>query len=178
MPNISEANNLNIPTTSSIMALSFGDAIAMVLKRHLGFSAEDYRFYHPSGYIGSKLLKIDDIMHCGEEMPIISEAALGIDAILLMTGKRLGCVGVVDANGLLIGMVTDGDLRRKIKMDFTITKVTDIMTSNPITVDEGVFAVEVMILMEQRKINQIFVVNGKHEPVGVIHLHDLIRAGV
>lgn len=178
LPNVPEASHLNMPTTSSIMALAFGDAIAMVVKHRIGFSAEKYRMYHPSGRIGSRLLKIDDIMHRNEEVPLILQEELGIDAILIMTSHRLGCVGVLDHTGKIIGMITDGDLRRKIKTDFAKTKVEEVMTHNPITVESGSFAIEVLLLMEKKKINQIFIVNKNNEPLGVVHLHDLIRAGV
>lgn len=177
LPNSKEASSINAPTTSAIMMMSYCDAIAITLQEKRQFSKEDFKLLHPGGNIGAKLLKVSDVMHVAKEIPIVSANTSFADAIIEMNLKRLGCTGVVDEKGELIGMITDGDLRRHINVDFREIKSQDVMTKNPISIDEDCFVSNALFTMNSNSITQIFVVEGK-KPIGIIHLHDLLKVGV
>ena len=144
-----------------------------------GFSKTDYKQRHPGGKLGAILRKVSDLMHKGDEMPLIGEDASMQEALLMMTSKMLGCVGIVDNQGRLQGIITDGDLRRCLEPDVLTKRVSDVMTRNPKTIAPDVLAVEALNTMNNtgKGITQLFVVeDGK--PIGVIHIHDCLRAGV
>ena len=144
-----------------------------------GFSATDYKQRHPGGKLGAILCKVSDLMHTGDELPIISEDAIMQEALMTMSAKMLGCVGVVNKNGELIGIITDGDLRRWMSPKLIEEKVSKVMTKNPKTIRPDVLASEAVYVMNNtgRGITNLFVVeNGK--PIGLIHIHDCLRAGV
>jgi len=164
-------------TTSTTLALALGDALAVALLDRKGFSAADFRDLHPGGKLGSLLLKVGDIMHTGEAMPVVAVGTAMSEALIEMTAKRLGCVGVIDKDGLLIGIVTDGDLRRHMDPALLEQKVEDIMTSSPLAVDPDRMASEAVQLMNGKEVTTLFVVENKC-PVGILHLHDCLKAGV
>ena len=167
------------PTTSTTLMMALGDAIAVALLERKGFSAEDFQLLHPGGHLGRKLLKVSDIMHSGDELPLIGRAAPMSEALLVMTAKSFGCVGVVDDAGKLLGIVTDGDLRRNMAPDLLQRKAGDIMTGRPRTIKPKALATEAVLVMnsKSRPVTCLFVVDGTR-PVGIIHIHDCLRAGV
>jgi arabinose-5-phosphate isomerase len=178
LPDTPEASSVNAPTTSAIMMMAYGDAIAVALHNKRDFTDSDFKIFHPGGNIGAKLLRMQDLMHMGKDIPIITETETIAEAILIISSKRLGCVGVVDDFGKLIGMITDGDLRRHIHTDISNTTVKDIMTINPVTLRDNSLASEALCIMNRKCITNIFVVDDNKKPIGIIHVHDLLRAGV
>ncbi|MBL8643390.1 MAG: KpsF/GutQ family sugar-phosphate isomerase [Rhodospirillaceae bacterium] len=176
LPPTPEACPLGLaPTTSTTLMISLGDAIAVALMERRGFTADDYKVFHPGGKLGRRLLKVKDLMHAGDELPLVKPAATMPETILVMTQKTFGIAGVVD-NGQLIGVVTDGDLRRHMQKGLLEKTAGDIMTRNPRSTHGNVMAQEALRLMNEWKIACLFVVeNGK--PVGIVRLHDILRAG-
>ena len=167
------------PTTSTTLALVLGDALAVALLEDRGFTAQDFSQFHPGGKLGARLLKVEDLMHGKEELPLTAPDTKMADALITMTEGTFGCVGVTDARGALIGIVTDGDLRRKMSAELLTRSVEDVMTRDPRTIAPGALAAEALSLMTMRtpKITGLFVVEGGR-PVGILHIHDLLRAGV
>ena len=180
LPDAGEACPLGLaPTSSTTATLVLGDILAIALMERKGFSKTDFRQRHPGGKLGSFLQKVSDLMHKGGEMPLVKEGTPMQDALLEMTSKMLGCVGIVGGDGRLLGIITDGDLRRCLAPDMLSKKADDVMTRNPKTVAPDVLAAEAVNTMNNtgKGITQLFVVeDGK--PVGIIHLHDCLRAGV
>ena len=176
-----EACPLNLaPTSSTTAALVMGDALAIALLEARGFSHEDFAFSHPGGALGRKLLlKVDDIMHAGESLPSISEAASVSEALLEMTAKRLGFTTVLGDDGHLIGVFSDGDLRRAIEAghDLGDRQIRDLMTRGGATIERGALAAMAARVMQDKRINAIVVVDDEL-PVGVLNMHDLLQAGV
>jgi len=170
-----------IPTASTTAALAIGDALAIALLKMRNFRESDFMKFHPGGIIGKKLvLKVGDLMHGGKENPLVSSREMMNKAILEMTGKGLGCTNVVDENNKLTGIITDGDLRRflqKGKTDLKIS-VVDVMTKSPKSVSENTLAIDALNIMEENKITMLPVINEKNEPIGMLHMHDLINAGI
>ncbi len=177
-----EACPLNLaPTSSTTATLVMGDALAVALLDARGFSAEDFAFSHPGGALGRKLLlKVEDIMHSGDEMPRVSVDTSLSHALVEMTQKGLGMTTIVDEQNQLIGVFTDGDLRRHVDKGTPINNATmrDVMSANPRTVAHSMLAAEALGLMENLKITAVVVENDQHQPVGVVHMHDILRAGV
>lgn len=167
------------PTTSTTMMLALGDAVAIALMERRGFGADDYRIFHPGGQLGKVLLRVADLMHTGEHVPLIAPDRPMSEAILVMTKFGFGCVGVVDADGALIGIVTDGDLRRHMGDGLMSTPVSAVMTRNPKTIHPGALAAEALGTMNRSKhpFTALLVVeDGK--PIGIVNVHDLLRVGV
>lgn len=177
LPLVPEASHLGVPTTSSTMMIVYGDAIAIALHHRKSFSEENYHILHPGGQIGARLTYISAVMHTESEMPISKIGTPILDAVLEMTNKRFGCVGVVDEAGNLCGIITDGDLRRSINQDLRIKKVEDIMHHNPKTLQPDMMAFEAMAILNKHSITNIFVVEN-NKPKGVVHIHDLLKLGV
>ncbi len=180
LPNDGEACPLGLaPTSSTTATLVMGDVLAIDLMERKGFSATDYKQRHPGGKLGAILSKVSDLMHSGSEMPIVGEDTIMQDALMEMTAKMLGCVGIVDKNGDLIGIITDGDLRRWMSPGLILEKVSTVMTKNPKTIGPDALAVEALKTMNTtgKGITNLFVVDGK-KPIGLIHIHDCLRAGV
>ncbi len=168
------------PTTSTTAALVMGDALAVALLEKRGFSAEDFAFSHPGGKLGRRLLlKVGDVMHGGPEFPRVTEATPLRDALLEMTQKGFGLTAVVTTQGELLGVFTDGDLRRAIdhRIDINVARVGEVMTRNCKTVSSEMLAAEALTVMEDNKITALVVADGDR-PAGVVHMHDLLRAGV
>ncbi|MBI3444475.1 MAG: KpsF/GutQ family sugar-phosphate isomerase, partial [Magnetospirillum sp.] len=166
------------PTTSTTMMLALGDALAVTLLERKGFTAADFKVFHPGGKLGQRLLKVADLMHGGESLPLVHPDTAMADVLLVMTAKSLGCAGVVDAGGRLLGILTDGDLRRHMRPDLLAQKAELIMTANPKTVPPNLLAAEALRLMNTRSITSLFVVGDDGRPVGVLHVHDCLRAGL
>jgi arabinose-5-phosphate isomerase len=176
LPDAPEATaDVNAPTTSTTLQIALGDALAVALLERRGFTANDFRIYHPGGKLGAMLRTVSDLMHTGAEVPLVSETTPMKDALLVMTEKRFGAVGVTDAAGALVGLITDGDLRRHIDglLDHT---AGEVMTRNPRTATAQTLAAEALKTMEGR-ITVLFVVD-ETQPIGIVHVHDLLRAGV
>jgi len=170
------------PTASTTAALAIGDALAIVLLEKRGFKEEDFAILHPGGTLGRKLLlKVEDLMHRDAELPVVFETTSMKDALLEITSKRLGVTAVVDSQGSLSGVITDGDLRRSLenKGDIFRFKAGDLMNRNPKTILADALAAHAVAVMEQHSITSLFVLEtGGHQPVGIVHLHDLLKAGV
>ena len=160
-------------------SMVLGDILAICLLERKGFSKTDFKQRHPGGKLGSFLQKVSDLMHKGNEIPLISENASMQNALLEMTSKMLGCVGITDQNGKLIGIITDGDLRRCISQDMLNKNIAEVMTRNPKTITPDILVAEAVNTMNNtgKGITQLFVVE-EEKPVGIIHLHDCLRAGV
>lgn len=168
------------PTTSTTMQLVMGDALAVALLEARGFTAQDFRQFHPGGKLGANLSFVRDIMHKDEAIPLVPLGAHMEHALIEMTGKRFGCVGVVDDAGLLVGIITDGDLRRRMKVshDLLAEPVEQVMTPRPMTISPDTMAAEALALLNETKRSVVLVVDGHLKPVGIVHLHDLYRVGV
>jgi len=177
------------PTASTTATMAMGDALAVALFEERGFSAEDFALLHPAGSLGRRLRRVEDLMHRGNAVPLVPETASLKDTLLEITSKRFGVTGVVDAAGDLRGVITDGDLRRALETvaDIRVLTARDLMTRGradragelPKTIAAGALAGEAVALMERHAITSLFILGaGTRRPVGVIHLHDLLRAGV
>ncbi|HWW47269.1 MAG TPA: KpsF/GutQ family sugar-phosphate isomerase [Xanthobacteraceae bacterium] len=178
LPRAREAcpNNL-APTTSSVMQLALGDALAIALLEGRGFTSLDFGVFHPGGKLGAMLRYVRDLMHTGAAVPLKPLGTAMSDALVEMSSKGFGCVGIVDGDGMLAGIVTDGDLRRHMRPDLMTIAVDDVMTQNPKTVSAGTLASEVLEILNSSKITAM-VVTDQGRPVGIIHMHDILRAGV
>jgi arabinose-5-phosphate isomerase len=178
LPQAREACPHNLaPTTSTLMQQALGDALAIALLESRGFTALDFRVFHPGGRLGAMLKFVRDIMHKGDEMPLVPIGTLMSEAIAEMTQKTFGCVGIIDQAGNLAGIITDGDLRRSMGSDLLDRKVEAVMTREPDTVRPDQLVSEALELLNSLKRTQLIVVeSGK--PVGIVHFHDLLRAGV
>lgn len=168
-----------VPTTSTTMTLALGDALAVALMEHRDFTPQDFRMFHPGGKLGAQLSKVGDLMHKGDEIPLIPANTPMTDALVAMSGKGFGVVGVTDAEGRLAGIVTDGDLRRHMAHLLTST-AGQVMTRDPQTIDPNALAEEAVAIMEARKITCLFAVpeKGDGKAVGILNIHDCLRAGV
>jgi arabinose-5-phosphate isomerase len=169
------------PTSSTTVCLVAGDALAMALLEARGFTAEDFAFSHPGGALGRKLLlKVEDIMHRGEEIPSVAITARMDRALLEVTSKGLGMTSVLNADGRLQGVFTDGDLRRALDNEIDIHKTTidAVMTTECVTINANILAAEALHIMEEHAITGLMVVDVDDRPVGAIHLHDILKAGV
>ena len=165
------------PTTSTTMQLAAGDALAILLLERGGFTATDFNRYHPGGKLGAKLIQVRKLMTSGEDMPIVSTTATLSEGIVEMTSKRFGIAGVTNADGHLIGVLTDGDVRRAFQAGFADRPILEAMGAHPQTVHGDVLAVTVLAQMNTLRITCMFVVE-ENMPVGLVHLHDLVRARV
>jgi arabinose-5-phosphate isomerase len=169
------------PTTSTTVSLVMGDALAIALLQARGFSAEDFALAHPGGALGRRLLlRIDELCHHGNELPLINEQATVSEALIEVTAKKLGMTCVVDSHGYLTGVYTDGDVRRTLTQNFDInlTPISSVMSRNCKTITKGVLAAEALAIMQKYSITSLVVVDEQKRPAAVIHLHDLLRAGV
>ena len=177
LPDAPEATDgVNAPTTSTTLQIALGDALAVAVLERRGFTANDFRIYHPGGKLGAMLRTVGEVMHGPDELPLVSVQAAMPDALLIMTEKRFGCVGVKDDQGRLAGLITDGDLRRH--MDGLLgLQAGQVMTASPRTVPATMLAAEALHLMNSWRITVLFVVD-QDRPVGILHIHDLLRAGL
>jgi arabinose-5-phosphate isomerase len=165
------------PTTSTVMQLALGDCLAIALLEGKGFTARDFKALHPGGQLGARLKFVGDLMHKRDRLPLAPADGVMADAIVIMTEKALGCLGVTDGDGLLKGIITDGDLRRHMGDGLLARRIGDIMTPAPKTVSADLLASAALELINASSITALFVVEDGR-PVGIIHIHDLLRAGV
>jgi arabinose-5-phosphate isomerase len=180
VPDSAEACPMGLaPTTSTTMMLALGDALAVALLERKGFSARDFHSLHPGGMLGRKLLHVADIMHDGAAMPIVAEGTRMGEAILTMSAKSFGCVGVVDARGRLVGIITDGDLRRHMSAELLSSSVDVVMSRRPRTIRPRALVGEALNLMNAQtpRITCLFAVDDETRPVGILNVHDCLRAG-
>jgi arabinose-5-phosphate isomerase len=178
LPKAREACPHNLaPTTSSLMMLALGDALAIALLEGRGFSSVDFSVLHPGGKLGAMLKYVRDLMHSGGAVPLKQLGTRMSDALVEMSSKGFGCVGIVDARGAIVGIVTDGDLRRHMRPDLMTALVDDVMTKNPKTIPRDLLASEALEILNSSKITALIVTDA-NRPVGIVHLHDILRAGV
>lgn len=178
LPRAREACPHNLaPTTSSVMMLALGDALAVALLEGRGFTPGDFSVLHPGGKLGAMLKYTRDLMHAGDAIPLRPTGTKMSDALVEMSAKGFGCVGIIDGNGQIVGIVTDGDLRRHMRADLMTVCVDEVMTKNPKTISRDLLASEALEILNSSKITALLVTDAK-KPVGIVHLHDLLRAGV
>lgn len=178
LPAAREACPLGLaPTTSTLIQLALGDALAVALFESRGFTALQFKDLHPGGRLGASLTFVRDVMHTGNSMPVVARGARMTEALVEMTSKGFGCVGITDAAGALVGIITDGDLRRHMREDLLASPVDVVMTKKPKTVRPDQLAGEALEMLNAAKITTLFVVDGG-KPVGLVHFHDLLRIGV
>jgi arabinose-5-phosphate isomerase len=178
LPKVREACPHNLaPTTSTLMQAAIGDALAIALLESRGFTALEFANFHPGGKLGAILKHTSDLMHSGDEVPLKPLGTSMSEALIEMSAKGFGCVAIVDTHGDIAGIITDGDLRRKMRPDLMTAPVDDIMTRNPKIIDRDSLASEALELLNSLKITALIVTKA-NRPVGIVHLHDLLRAGV
>lgn len=177
LPEVPEASPIGVPTTSTTMMLAVGDALAIALLEQRGFSRDDFGVYHPGGKLGAQFIRVADVMHQAGELPLVEEGAPMPQVLLTMTEKRFGCAGVVDARGAMVGIVTDGDLRRHMEPSLMEKTAAQVMTRQPATITPAMLAAEALGIMNGKAITCLFVLEGG-KPVGILHIHDCLRAGV
>jgi arabinose-5-phosphate isomerase len=177
LPDVPEASPVNAPTTSTTMMLALGDALAVAVLEQRGFTPEDFHVFHPGGKLGKHFIRVADLMHEVDQTPLVRDTDRMGGVLLVMTAKSFGCAGVVDENGKLAGIVTDGDLRRHMEPGLLAQTARDIMTMKPVTVTRDMLAAEALRIMNTRAITSLFVVDDG-APVGLLHVHDCLRAGV
>jgi arabinose-5-phosphate isomerase len=178
LPQAREACPHNLaPTTSTLMQHALGDALAIALLESRGFTALDFRVFHPGGRLGAMLKFVGNVMHTGAAIPLATVGTRMSEAVVEMSAKGFGCVGIADADGKLVGIVTDGDLRRHMRPDLLDARVETVMTRNPKTVRPDQLASEALEIINSSKITALIVAEAG-KPVGVVHFHDLLRAGV
>lgn len=178
LPPEPEVGSLGLaPTTSTTMMLALGDALAVAALECKGFTAEDFRNFHPGGKLGNALQRVNDLMHGADDLPLVKESDVMAHVLVVMTEKHFGCAGVVDAGGALAGIITDGDLRRHMGNGLTAKTAAEVMTRGPMTVAPRLLAAEALKILNDTNRTQLFVIDdGK--PVGILHIHDLLRAGI
>jgi len=167
-----------VPTASTTAALALGDALAIALMKKKGFGEKEFALFHPKGHIGRRLLKVENLMHTGEEVPLVYEETPMLEVVEEMTRKGFGMTCVIDHEGRLKGIITDGDLRRMMRRyreEFSSRQARDCMTPNPVTIDRESLATEALNLMEERKITSLIIKDKEGKVEGIIHLHDLWR---
>jgi arabinose-5-phosphate isomerase len=178
LPKAREACPHNLaPTTSSVLQLALGDALASALLEGRGFTSVDFSVLHPGGKLGAMLKYVRDLMHTGAAIPLKPLGTKMSEALVEMSSKGFGCIGIIDEGGYLAGIVTDGDLRRHMRPDLMTARVDEVMTKNPKTIGAKLLAGEALEILNTSKITALIVTDGK-KPVGILHLHDLLRAGV
>ncbi len=178
IPNLKEVGKNNIaPTTSTTMMLALGDAIALSISEYKKFSKEMFGEFHPGGNIGAKFIKVKDIMHSKSNIPLTSENTNMKDVIVKITNKNFGCIGVLDLSNSLVGIITDGDLRRHMKDNMLEKKAKDVMSKNPKVITENTFVSDALKIINDYKITSLFIIKDlkNKKPSGIIHLHDCLR---
>jgi arabinose-5-phosphate isomerase len=181
LPPAAEACPMGLaPTTSTTMQMALGDALAVALLTRRGFTAAEFRQFHPGGKLGARLRRVRELMHTNEAVPLADPDTPMDRALLLITEKRFGCLGVAAADGRLLGIITDGDLRRAMGPDLLARRAAEVMTTSPRTIGPEALAAEALHVMNapDRPITSLFVVDAGGRPIGILHVHDLLRAGI
>jgi len=178
LPAIAEANGVNAPTTSTTMMLALGDAIAVSLIDAHKFNKSQFGVFHPGGKLGSNFLKVSELMRKDSQIPLVKEDQKMSVVLIEMTSKHLGCTGVTNNNNKIIGIITDGDLRRHLDQNFLDNTAKEIMTKDPLSISPTTLAVEAITIMNKHSITSIFVLDDNKNPVGILHLQDCLRSGV
>lgn len=174
IPKVTEACPFGkAPTTSTTVTLVLGDCLAMALLSKKGFTSDNFKDVHPAGAIGASLQKVSEIMHTGKALPLVPETATMQEAILTITSKRLGCCAVVNAQGSMVGIITDGDLRKNMKPDLLGQKVTTLMNPNFVAISKNTFVAAALQLMHTKKITNLLIVDDHNVPEGIVHIHDM-----
>lgn len=177
LPRATEACSIGLaPTTSTTMTLALGDALAVTLMRERKFSSEHFKILHPGGKLGSQVIKVNQLMHTGRKMPIVKPNSTMPDTLIEMTSKGFGVAIIVESN-TVVGVITDGDLRRHMDSLMSMTAL-QIGSTKPVTIEEDTLAVKALSIMNDRKINVIIITNKKNSPLGILHIHDCLRAGL
>ncbi len=177
LPGVAEACPHGLaPTTSALVQLAIGDALAVALLEGRGFTAQDYRVFHPGGRLGASLKAAKDIMHGGQRIPLVTASTLMSEGIVLMSQKSFGVLGVTDELHQLVGVITDGDLRRHVSSNLLEKSAGEIMTASPKTVSPDTLSASILELLNSLSITSVFVIEDGH-PVGIVHMHDLLRHG-
>lgn len=176
LPAVPEASPTGAPTTSTTMMLAYGDALAVALLEKRGFTKADFGKYHPGGKLGTQFIRVAQLMHQGEELPLSPLQAPMQEVLLTMTAKRFGSAGIVE-NDQLVGLITDGDLRRHMRDGLLQLTAGEVMTRAPVTVAPDTLAAQALAIMNEKSITALFVVDAG-KPVGILHIHDILRAGV
>ncbi|WP_454851633.1 KpsF/GutQ family sugar-phosphate isomerase [Rhizobium binxianense] len=166
------------PTTSTLMQLALGDALAIALLEARGFTAHDFHVFHPGGKLGASLTHVGEIMHTGDRLPLVPRGTSMPEAITVLSRKHFGCVGVLDEDGRLCGIVTEGDMARNLTRNLSELAVDDVMTRTPKTVKPTALATSALALLNQYNIGALIVIDDDSRPVGLVHFHDLLRIGV
>ncbi|MEP2642569.1 KpsF/GutQ family sugar-phosphate isomerase [Roseobacter sp.] len=180
LPRLGEACGTGVvPTTSTTMTLAMGDALAVALMEHRAFTPENFRAFHPGGKLGAQLSRVSDLMHTGDQLPLIAPSTPMSDALIEISRKGFGVVGIKDASGHLAGIITDGDLRRHMDGLLSLT-AADVMTASPVTIAPGALAQKAVAMMQDREITSLFVMDpaGQPTPLGLIRIHDCLRVGL
>lgn len=179
LPKVKEACPHGLaPTTSTMLQLAVGDALAVALLERRGFSAQDFKTFHPGGKLGSQLLMVHELAHVGDAMPILPLGTAMGDAVIQISSKGFGVVGITGEAGKLVGVITDGDLRRHMSHDMLLQTVDTVMSAHPRVIAGASLASAAMEAMQAQKVTVLFVVDDETRPVGILHIHDLLRAGV
>lgn len=177
IPEVEEASALSAPTTSAMLMLALGDALMVSVYEAKGFTKDDYKLLHPGGKIGANLKKIKDLMHVGDTVPSVYASAPMSKVLIAMTGKGFGVAAVVDDKNYLLGIITDGDLRRHMNENIITMQAADIMTIGPKTTNPSMMCIEALAIMNENAITSLLVLDEK-KLVGIIHIHDILRAGI
>jgi arabinose-5-phosphate isomerase len=179
LPDAREACPIGMaPTTSTLLQLAMGDALALALLEDRGFNAAQFKTFHPGGLLGAALTHVKEIMHKAPRLPLVAPQTPMAEALVIMTQKSFGCLGIVDDHGKLIGILTDGDLRRHMSRGLIDQMIADVMTPKPHTITPEMLASEALEHLNTAKITALFVVDGENRPIGLVHVHDLLRQGV
>lgn len=177
LPEVPEACDTGAPTTSTTMMLALGDAISVALVKRRGFTKQDFSVFHPGGKLGKAFIRVSELMHGANELPLVNETDIMRDILLIMTSKRFGCAGVVAHDGTLSGIITDGDLRRHMQPNLLEESAKNIMKKSPLTIRPQALAAEALAIMNEHSITSLFVTEVA-KPVGILHIHDCLRAGI
>ncbi|NRP71748.1 Arabinose 5-phosphate isomerase KdsD [Ensifer psoraleae] len=179
LPKVQEACPHGLaPTTSAMLQLAIGDALAIALLERRGFSAEDFKTFHPGGKLGAQLRLVHELAHVAEQVPLLAVGRPMSEAVIEMSSKGFGVVGIVDDGGTLVGVITDGDLRRHMTGDLLLQPVEAVMSHNPRVIKGDVLASAAMEFMQEHKVTVLFLIDDAGLPAGILHIHDLLRAGV
>ncbi|MGV3278867.1 SIS domain-containing protein [Rickettsiales bacterium LUAb2] len=179
LPKANEACILGkAPTTSTTLSLVLGDALAITLLKLRGFDYENYKIFHPGGSLGASLMKVNEVMHKDKDLPMVITKTKMSEALITITSKKFGCTAIVDKDNTMLGIITDGDIRRHMAANFLTLTVDEVMTNNFSFIGENDFVSKALANMQNKSITNLFVLNDKKQPIGIVHIHDLLNLGI